>query len=100
MGNNNERKQYSLQHKRKHSNNKEAYMDRLKSTGRKIDVFTDITKRGALPKEASMHTAEKTAIKIEMREIEKKGGDEMIKYTDSLNSKNIENNRENHTILN
>ena len=46
--------------KGKHINNKEAYMDRSKSTGRKVGfaaVFSDITKRGALTKKASIHTA-------------------------------------------
>ena len=49
------------QHKGGHSSSKEAYTDRLKSTGRKVcfaAVFTDITRRGSLPEEASIHTAE------------------------------------------
>ena len=43
-----ERKHYFLQHKGKHCSSKESYMDRSKSTGRKVDyatVFTDITRR-------------------------------------------------------
>ena len=41
-------------------------MDGSKSTGRKVGyvtVFTDATRRGALPEEASIHTAEMTAMK-------------------------------------
>ena len=54
-----ERKQHFLQHKGNHSNNKEDYTDGSKSTGRKVDfaaVFTDITRREALPEEAPIHT--------------------------------------------
>ena len=54
-------------------------MDGSKSTGRKVGfaaVFTDITRRGAQPEEASIHTTEMTAIKIAMREIRERG-DEM-----------------------
>ena len=61
MGNDSERKQHFLQHKGKHSNNKEAYTDGPKSTGRKVGyvaVFAKITRRGALQKKASNHTAE------------------------------------------
>ena len=52
--------------------NKEFYTDGLKSTRRKVSfvaVFTDITSRGALPEEASIHTVEMAAmIEIQMRE--------------------------------
>ena len=44
-GNDSERKQQFLQHKVKHSNNKEAYTNGLKSTGKKVGfapVFADI----------------------------------------------------------
>ena len=64
--NENEKKQHFLQHKVKHSSSKKAYTDGSKSTGRKIGyaaVFTDSTRRGALPEEASIHTAEMTAMK-------------------------------------
>ena len=70
-GSDNERKQHFLQHKGKHNNNKEAYTDGSKRTGRNVGfavVFADITRRGALPGEASTHTAEMTAIKIAMRD--------------------------------
>ena len=70
-GNDNKRKQH-LQHKGKHSNNKEVYTDGSKSTARKVDfaaVFADIRRRGVLKKETSIHTPEITAIKIAMREI-------------------------------
>ena len=35
-------------------------------------IFTNITRRGALPKEASVHTTEMTAIKIALKEIHKR----------------------------
>ena len=62
----------------------------------------DITRRGALPEEASNHTAEMTAIKITaLREIQKREDMRWVIYTVSLSSiLNIENNRENHPILN
>ena len=70
-GNDSERKQHFLQHKEKHYNNKEAYTNGLKSTETKVSlaaVFADITRRGARTEEASIHTAEMTA----MREIQKR----------------------------
>ena len=70
-GNDKEKKQHFLQHKGNHSNNKEAYSDEWKSTEKKVGfaaVFVDITRRGALPVETSILTAEMTA----MREIQKK----------------------------
>ena len=72
--NESERKQHFLQHKGKHGNSKEAYTNGSKSTGMKVGyaaVFTDTTRGGALPEEASIHTAEMTA----MKEIkERRGG--------------------------
>ena len=61
-----ERKYHFLQHIEKHSNNKEAYTDGSNSTRRKVGfaaVFADITKRGTLPKEDSIFTADMAAIK-------------------------------------
>ena len=61
-----EKRQHFLQHKEKHISSKEAYTDGSKSTGRKVGytaVFTDTTRRGVLPEEASIHTAEMTAMK-------------------------------------
>ena len=55
-----------LQQKGKHSNKKKANTDRSKSKGRKVGfaaVFMDIIRRGALPGEASIHTADMTAKK-------------------------------------
>ena len=66
-GNDSERKQHFLQHKRKHSNSKKAYTDESKSTGRKVGfaaVFED--------------TAEMTA----MRKIQKREGMRWAIYTD------------------
>ena len=63
--NDSERKPLFLQHKGDHSNNKDQITDGSKSTGRKVGsaaVFTDSTRRGALPVKASIHTAEMTAI--------------------------------------
>ena len=69
--NESEWKQNFLQHKEKNSNSKEAYTDGSKSTGKKVGyaaIITDTTRRGELPEEASIHTAEMTA----MKEIKKK----------------------------
>ena len=53
-------------------------------------VFADITRRGALPEEASIYTAEMTL----MKEIQKREDKGMVLYTDSLSSMlAIENNR-------
>ena len=46
-----------------HRNNKEAYTDGPKSTGRKVG-FADITRGGALQEEASIYTVEMTAMKV------------------------------------
>ena len=65
--NDSKRKHHFLQHKENHCNNKEACRDESKSTRRKVDfpaVIADITIRGTLPEEASIHTAEMTAIII------------------------------------
>ena len=65
--------QHFLLHKEKHKNPKEAYTYWSKNTGKKVGfaaVFEDITRRGALPEDASIHTAETTAIKIAIREIQ------------------------------
>ena len=73
-GNENERKRHFLQHKGNHSNNKEAYTDGLKSRGRKVvfaAVFEDITTRGVLPKDATIHT-EIILIKITMKDTKKR----------------------------
>ena len=60
-------------------------------------VFTVITKRRALLKEASIHTAEMTT----MKDINEREDMRWVIYTDSLSSMlAIENNRENHPILN
>ena len=73
VGNDSESKQHFLQHKGNHSNNKETYTDTSKSTGRKVGfaaIFAGIIRRGALPEETFIHTAEMTI----MREIQKKRG--------------------------
>ena len=71
-----------------------------KSTGRKVGyvaVFTDTTRREALPEESSIHKVEMTAMKV----INKKEDIRCVIYTDSLSSMlAIENNRENHPLLN
>ena len=54
---------------------KEAYPDGSKNTGRKVGyaaVFTDSMRRGTLPEEASIHTAEMTEKKIAMKEIKER----------------------------
>ena len=55
---------------------KKANTDGSKSTGRKVGyaaVFTDTTRRGALPEEASIHTAEMTAMKDKKERVHKMG---------------------------
>ena len=72
--NESERKQHFLKHKGKHGSIKEAYTDGSKITGRKVGfaaIFEDITRRGTLPEEASIYTAQMTSIKIAVREIKK-----------------------------
>ena len=75
-------------------------MDESKSTGQKVGyaaVFMDTTRRGALPEEASIHTAEMIA----MKEIKEKKDIRWVIYTDLLRSMlSIENNKKNHLILN
>ena len=64
----------------------EVYTDRLKNPGKKVGlatVFKDATRRGALPEEASIHTAEMTAIKVALKEIKGRKGDSWVIYTDS-----------------
>ena len=64
-------------------------------------VFDDATRRGALSEEASIHTAEMTAIKVALKEIKGRRGDSWVIYTDSQSSMQaIESNKENHPILN
>ena len=58
---------YKLQHKERHKNTIEAYTDGSKTIGRKVGfaaIFTDITRREALPEEVSIHTAEMKVIKV------------------------------------
>ena len=47
-----------------------------------VAVFTDITRKGALSEEASIHPAIKTAL----REIQKSEDKRWVTYTDSLSS--------------
>ena len=60
-------------------------------------MYSDSTRRGELPEEASIHTAELTTIK----EIKEREEIRWVIYTDLLSSMlTIENNRKNHPILN
>ena len=82
------RKQHFLQHNENHDNNQEAYTDGSKSTGRKAGfaaIYVEITRKGAQPEKASIYTAEMTAIKIAMREIEKREDMRWVIYTNLLN---------------
>ena len=57
----------------KNKNTKGGYTDRSKSIGNKVGfaaAFTNITRRRTLPKDVSIHTAEMTAIKISLKEIQ------------------------------
>ena len=94
MENDSKKKQHFLQHK----NNKEAYTDRSKSTGSKVGfaaVLANITRGGALPEKASIHTAEMTT----MREIQKREDIRWVIYTDLLTSILAIKNK-NHPIIN
>ena len=75
-----------------------------KNTGKKVGfaaVFTDIIRRGVLLEEASIHTAEMTAIKIELKEIYKSEDKKQVIFTDSqISMQSIKYNKENHLILN
>ena len=99
-----EKRQHFLQHKSKHQKEKEVYTDGSKNPGKKVGlaaVFEDTTRRGTLPEESSIHTAEMTAIKIALREVLKKKEKSWVIYTDSQSSMQaIESNKENHPILN
>ena len=79
-------------------------MDGSKNTIFKVGfaaLFLDITIKGALPEEASVHTAEMIAIKPTLKDIQKREDMRWVIYTDLLSSiLAIKNNRENHTILN
>ena len=98
------KRQHFLQHKTKHQKEKEVYTDGSKNPGKKVGlaaVFEDMTKRGALLEEASVHTAEMKAIKTALKETKKKEGNNWVIYTDSKNNiQAIESNKENHPILN
>ena len=54
---------------------KSAKIKSLLKDGKDSAVFTDITRQRALPEEASIHTANITAIKIALKEIHKKTRD-------------------------
>ena len=74
---------------KENSNNKEAYPDGSKSTGRKVGfaaVFADITRRGTLPEETSIQTAEMIATKVAMKGVKKREDMRWVIYTDSLSS--------------
>ena len=67
---------------KKDKNIKEA----LHSIGKKVDftaVFTVIDGSGALPEEAFIHTAKMTAIKIALKEIQKKEDKRWVMHTES-----------------
>ena len=60
------RKKHFLQHMEKYKNTEEAYTDGPKRIRKNIGfgaVLADITRRGVLPKEASIYIVEMTAIK-------------------------------------
>ena len=47
-------------------------------------VFTDITRKGAIPEEASIHTAEMTAINVALMELHKKKDKRWVLYIHTL----------------
>ena len=89
------KKQPFLQHK----NTKEAYTDGSKNMGKKVGfatVFIDITRRGSLTEEASLHTTEMTAIKVALKEIHRSEDKKWVIYKDSQRSmQSIEYSKEN-----
>ena len=97
-GNDNERKQRFLQHKENHSDNKETYNDGSKSTERKVGfatVFADITRRSFHPHSSNDNNKNNNERDTKREDIR------WAIYTDSLSPiLAIENNRENHSILN
>ena len=60
-------------------------------------VVTDITRKRALPEEATIHTGKMTAIKIALKEIQKKEDKRWVIYIDSMQF--IEYNKKYHPIL-
>ena len=81
-----EKRRHFLQHKSKHKKEKEVYTDGSKNPGKKVGlaaVFEVATRRGSLPEEVSIHTADMTAIKIALNEIKGRRGDNWVIYTDS-----------------
>ena len=93
-GNDSKRKQHFT------TQRKTSYTNGSKSTGKKVGctaVFTGITRRGLLSEEASIRTAEMTA----MKEIKEREQIRWVIYTNLLCSMlAIKNNRENHPIFN
>ena len=89
--------------KRQHQKEKEVYKDGSKNPGKNVGlaaVFKDATRRDALPEEASIYTAEMTAIKVALKEI-KKRKTKVGSCTDSQSSMQaIESKKKNHPILN
>ena len=83
--------------KKTNKNTKKVYTDK-KNVGFAA-VFTNITRRGALPEEAFIHTTKMTAIKIALKEIYKRKDKKLVIYTDSQRSmKSIKYNKKNHLI--
>ena len=70
---------------KRHGSSKEPYTDGSKSIESKVGyaaVYTDTARRGALPEEVSIHTAEMTTIKTVMKEIKKREDMKWVIYTD------------------
>ena len=64
-------------------------------------VFTDITRREALPEVVFIHTAKMTAIKVALKEMHKREDKRWVICTLSQSSmQSIEYKKENHLILN
>ena len=92
-----------MQYKEYHKNTKEAYTHGSNSMIKNVDfaaVFTYITRKGALPEEASIHTAKMTIIKVALKEIYKREEKGWVICTDFQSSmQTIEYNKENHSNL-
>ena len=79
--NNDKEKQEFLQHKKKYKNTKSLH--RWVEECSFAAVLTDITRRRVLPEKSSIHTAERTAMKIALKEIHKREDERRVIYIDS-----------------
>ena len=101
--NNDNEKNDTFYSKKKNIKIPKKLTDGSKSMRRNVDfagVFTDITRKGALPEEATIPTAKMTEVKVSLKVIHKWKDKTCVIYTDHWNSmQSTENNKENSLIL-